>query len=78
MAFDMMVDPHSLGLPCLCLLWKAAPSIVWSLSGAAHNQLLPFRRDNPTLMAVRISLMSLLADYTTKTRQSRRADRQLQ
>jgi hypothetical protein len=78
MAFHMMVDPHNLGLPCLCLLWKAAPGLVWSLSGAAHNQLLPLRRDNPALMAVRISLMSLLADYPAKPRQSRRLDRQQQ
>jgi hypothetical protein len=60
----MMVDPHSLGLPCLCLLWKAAPGVASSLGSAAQNQLLEFRRDNPVLMAARISLMSFVAKAT--------------
>ena len=85
----MMVDPHSLGfeslgfrslgfqslgLPCLCLLWKAAPSVLSSLGGLAQSQLLDLRRDGPVLMAARISLMSLIADYTTKPRTAKQAD----
>jgi hypothetical protein len=73
-AFHMMVDPHSLGLPCLCLLWKAAPGIASSLGSAAQNQLLEFRRDNPALMAARISLMSFVADYTTKPGTAKQPD----
>jgi hypothetical protein len=71
----MMVDPHNLGLPCLCLLWKAAPNILLSLGGSAQSQFLQLRTDNPALMAARISLMSLLADYTGKPRTSKQADR---
>ncbi len=63
----MMVDPHSLGLPFLCVLWKAAPSILSGLGGSAHTQFLQLRRDNLALLAVKISLMSL-ADYTGKPR----------
>jgi hypothetical protein len=75
----MMVDPHSLGfqslgLPCLCLLWKAAPGVASSLGSAAQNQFLEFRRDNPVLMAARISLMSFVADYTAKLGTARHAD----
>jgi hypothetical protein len=78
-AFHMMVDPHSLGfhslgLPCLCLLWKAAPGVASSLGNAAQNQFLEFRRDNPVLMAARISLMSLVADYAAKPRAANQAD----
>ena len=71
-AFHMMVDPHSLGLPCLCLLWKAVPGLASSLGTAAQNQFLEFRRDNPALMAARISLMSFVVDYTAKPRTARR------
>ena len=75
----MMVDPHSLGFeslgfPCLCLLWKAAPSVLSSLGGLAQSQLLDLRRDSPVLMAARISLMSFIADYTTKPRTAKQAD----
>jgi hypothetical protein len=70
----MMVDPHSLGLPCLCLLCKAAPGIASSLGSAAQNQVLEFRRDNPVLMAARISLMSFVANYTTRLRTAKTAD----
>jgi hypothetical protein len=73
-AFHMMVDPHSLGLPCLCLLWKAAPGVASSLGSAAQNQFLEFRRDNPVLMAARISLMSFVADYAAKPRTANQAD----
>jgi hypothetical protein len=75
MARRMMMDPHSLWLPCFCLLWKAAPNILLSLNGAVHNQFFQYGRDNPVLMAVRISLMSLLADFTSKLRPLKRADR---
>jgi hypothetical protein len=73
MALPMMVDPHSLGfqLPCLCLLWKAAPSVVSSLGGAAQSQLLELRRDNPALIAARLFLMSLHADYAAKPRKAK-------
>ena len=64
----MMLDPHNPGLPLLCLLWKAGPNILWSLGGAAHNQFLQFRSDNLIIMAARISLASLLADYAAKPR----------
>lgn len=64
----MMLDPHIPGLGLLCLVWKAGPNILWSLGGAAHNQFLQFRRDNLIIMAARISLMSLLADYAAKPR----------
>jgi hypothetical protein len=70
----MMVDPHDLGLPCLCLLWKAAPSVVSSLGGAAQSQFLELRRDNPALMAARLMLMSLLPDDAAKPRQAKHAD----
>ena len=85
----MMVDLHSLGiqslefhsfglqnleLPCLCLLWKAAPGVLSSLGGLAQSQLLDLRRDNPVVMAARISLMSFIADYTTKPRTAKQAD----
>jgi hypothetical protein len=80
----MMVDPHSLGfqsfgfhslgLPCLCLLWKAALGVASSLGSAAQNQFLEFRRDNPVLMAARISLMSFVADYTAKPYAAKQAD----
>ena len=80
----MMVDPHSLGfqnlglqnlgLPCLCLLCKAAPGIASSLGSAAQNQVLEFKRDNPVLMAARISLMSFVANYTTRLRTAKTAD----
>lgn len=59
----MMVDPHTLQPPFLCLLWKGAPNVLWSLGGAAHNQFLQVRRDNPAIMAARIWLMSLLSNY---------------
>jgi hypothetical protein len=62
----MMVDPHILQVPCLCLLWKAAPNILWSLGGAANNHFLQVRRDNPAIMAARISLMSWLSSYRGK------------
>jgi hypothetical protein len=74
MACHMMVDPHILQLPCLCLLWKAAPNILWSLSGAANNNFLQVRRDNPAIMAARISLMSWLADYRGKQRISKQLE----
>jgi hypothetical protein len=57
----MIVDPHSLQVSFVCLVWKSAPNILWSIGGAANNQFLQIRRDNLLLMA-RISLMSLLAD----------------
>jgi len=74
-----MVDPHNLQLPCLCLLWKAAPNILWSLGGAAHNQLLQIRRDNPAIVAARLSLMSLfgmllIGDYRGKRWMSKQVD----
>ena len=56
----MIVDPHCLQVPVLCLIWKAAPNILWSVGGVANNQLLQVRKDNLALMA-RISLMSLFA-----------------
>ncbi|HVX78641.1 MAG TPA: hypothetical protein VHB49_21120 [Bradyrhizobium sp.] len=56
----MIVDPHSLQIPFLCLVWKSAPNILWSIGGAANNHFLQIRKDNLALMA-RISLMSLLA-----------------
>lgn len=58
----MIVDPHSVQVPVLCLIWKSAPSILWSLSGAANNQLLEIRRDNLALMA-RAWLISLSANW---------------
>lgn len=75
----MMVDPHDLQrplfqLPLLCLLWKAAPNILWSLGGAAHNQFLLLRRDNPAIIAVRIWLMPVLADYRGKPQTSKEVD----
>ncbi len=70
----MMVDLHDLQLPLFCLLWKAAPNILWSLGGAAHNQFLQVRRDNPAIMAARISLMSLRSDYRGRRRTSKRID----
>jgi hypothetical protein len=85
----MMVDLHSLGiqslefhsfglqnleLPCLCLLWKAAPGVLSSLGGLAQSQLLDLRRDSPALTAARISLMSFVADYTAKPRTAKQAD----
>jgi hypothetical protein len=70
----MMLDPHDLQLPFFCLLWKAAPNILWSLGGAAHNQFLQVRRDNPAIMAVRLSLMSLLGDYRGLRRTSKQVD----
>jgi hypothetical protein len=57
----MIVDPHSLQVPFICLIWKSAPSILWSIGGAANNQLLHIRKDNLALMA-RVSLMSLFAN----------------
>jgi hypothetical protein len=56
-----MIDPHSLQVPILCLIWKSAPNILWSLGGAADNQLLQIRKDNLALIA-RASLMSLFAN----------------
>jgi hypothetical protein len=56
----MIVDPHSLQAPILCLIWKSAPNILWGLSGAANNQLLEIRKDSLALM-LRASLMSLSA-----------------
>jgi len=70
----MMVDPHNLQLPFFCLLWKAAPNILWSLGGAAHSQFLQVRRDNPAIMAARLSLMSLLVDFRSKRRISKQVD----
>jgi hypothetical protein len=70
----MMVDPYNLQLPFFCLLWKAAPNILWSLGGAAHNQFLQVRRDNLAIMAARISLMSLLGDYRGLRRTSKQVD----
>jgi hypothetical protein len=70
----MMVDPHNLQLPFFCLLWKAAPNILWSLGGAAHNQFLRVRRDNPAIMAARISLMALLGDCRGRRRTSEQVD----
>jgi hypothetical protein len=69
-----MVDPHNLQLPCLCLLWKAAPNILWSLGGAAHNQLLQIRRNNPAIVAARLSLMSLFGNYRGKRWMSKQVD----
>jgi hypothetical protein len=56
----MIVDPHSLQVPLLCLIRKSAPNILWSVGGVANNQLLQVRKESLALM-VRISLMSLLA-----------------
>ena len=56
----MIIDPHSLQVPFLCLIWKSAPNILWSVGGAANNQLLELRKDNLALMA-RMSVMSLFA-----------------
>jgi hypothetical protein len=64
----MMLDPHNPGVSFLCLVWKAGPNILWSLGGAAHNQFLQIRRDNLIIVAARISLMSLLADFAGKPR----------
>jgi hypothetical protein len=71
---SMMMDPHNLQLPFFCLLWKAAPNILWSLGGAAHNQFLQVRRDNPAIMAARLWLMSLLGDYCGLRRTSKQVD----
>jgi hypothetical protein len=68
------VDPHTLQMPFFCLLWKAAPNILWSVGGAAHNQFLQLRRDNPAIIAARLSLMSLLAEYRGKRRISRQRE----
>ncbi|HUN98478.1 MAG TPA: hypothetical protein VMU69_19880 [Bradyrhizobium sp.] len=57
----MIVDPHSLQVPILCLIWKSAPNILWSIGGAANNQFLQMRKDNLALMA-RLSLVSLFAN----------------
>ena len=65
---------QNLELPCLCLLWKAAPGVLSSLGGLAQSQLLDLRRDSPALMAARISLMSFVADYTAKPRTAKQAD----
>jgi hypothetical protein len=56
----MIVDPHSFQVPIVCLIWKSAPNILWSIGGAADNQLLQIRKDNLALMA-RLSLMSMFA-----------------
>jgi hypothetical protein len=55
-----MIDPHSLQVSFVCLIWKSAPNILWSIGGAADNQLLQIRKDNLALIA-RASLMSLFA-----------------
>ena len=57
----MIVDPHSLQIPFVCLAWKFAPNILWSIGGAADNQFLQIRKDNLVLMA-RVSLMSLFVN----------------
>jgi len=69
----MMMDPCNFQLPLFCLLWKAAPNILWSLGGA-HNQFLQVRRDNPAIMAARLSLMALLGGYRGRRRTSRQID----
>lgn len=56
----MIIDPHSLQVPFVCLVWKSAPNILWSVGGAADNQFLQIRKDNLVLMA-RLSLTSLFA-----------------
>jgi hypothetical protein len=77
MACHMMADLHDLQLPFLCLLWKAAPNILWSLGGASHNQFLQVRRDNPAIVAARIPLMSLLSDFRGRRRTSKQTDARL-
>jgi hypothetical protein len=57
----MIVDPHSLQVSFVCLVWKSVPNILWSIGGAADNQFLQIRKDNLALMA-KVSLMSLFAN----------------
>ena len=56
----MIVDPHCLQVPILCLIWKSAPNILWSVGGVANNQLLQVRKESLALVA-KMWLMSLLA-----------------
>jgi hypothetical protein len=70
----MMMDPHNLQLPFFCLLWKAAPNILWSLGDAAHNHFLQVTGDNPAIMAARLWLMSLLDDNRGLRRTSKQVD----
>jgi hypothetical protein len=66
----MIVDLYHPGLPYLCLLWKSAPNILWSVGSVAHSQLLQVRKDN-LLVMLRVSLMLLFADRAAKQRPSR-------
>jgi hypothetical protein len=59
-----MIDPHS--LPFACLLWKAAPNILLSLGGSAQSPMLQLGKDD--LLAVKASLVSLVADRRSKPR----------
>ena len=59
----MIVDLYHPGLPYLCLLWKSAPNILWSVGSLAHSQLLQVRKDN-LLVMLRVSL--LFADRLAK------------
>ncbi len=61
----MIVDLYHPGLPLLCLFWKAAPNIIWSVGSVAHSQLFLVRKDN-LLVTVRVSLMLLFADRQAK------------
>lgn len=58
----MIFDPHSLQVSFVCLVWKSAPNILWSIGGVADNQFLQIRKDNLVLMA-RVSLMSHLSKW---------------
>lgn len=61
----MIVDLYHPGLPYLCLLWKSAPNILWSVGSLAHSQSLQVRKDN-LLVMLRVSLMLLFADRLAK------------
>ncbi len=67
----MMVDLHNLQL---CLPWKSAPTILWSVGSAVHGQLWQIRMDNPAVMAARLSLMSLFSSRASKPRVSRQVE----
>ena len=72
----MIVDLSHPGLPYLCLIWRSAPNILWSVGSVAHSQLLQVRKDNLFLM-LRVSLMLLFADRPAKLNSSKQPAAQL-
>ena len=57
----MIIDPHSLQVSVVCLVWKSTPNLLWSIGGATNNDLLRVRKDNLALMAA-LSLISVFTD----------------